>query len=170
MFECSLFDTEDGVHRFILGWPHNGPAPSLVDVQRRGFFVLEQYRNVYRYFLSNDDRHRCFYQAQKVEMVQSPVWVVVDRCDEFTFHASQEDAMRWMSAGGSPAVAPVHRIGRADDPSGAVFATGSGACRLYHRHVQPSGPVYYSAKVVEQVAADDVLPVVGLPELVASFL
>jgi hypothetical protein len=139
-----------------------------VDIQQRGL-SLHRYYNGYRYFWFNDDRLRYFYQVQKAEMVLSPTWAVTDACNQFTFHASQEDAMRWMSTGGPPAVAPVHRIGRADDPSGAVFATGSGACRLYYRHVQPSGAAY-STKVVEQVAADDVLPVVGLPELVASFL
>jgi hypothetical protein len=40
---------------------------------------------------------------------------------------------------------------------------------VYRRFVQPDGAAY-CAKVVEQVAADNVLPVVGVPELVASFL
>jgi hypothetical protein len=100
-----------------------------------------------------------------METVLSPAWMTKDAYNVFTAHASQEDAMRWMS----PGVGPVCLDGHVDDPSGAVFTTLSGACRLYRRHVQPSGAAY-CAKAVEQVAADDVLPVVGVPELVASYL
>jgi hypothetical protein len=108
------------------------------------------------------------------------VWVAKDAFNSVTIHKSYEYAMRRLKEWAidnmhqhlpEEAIAEQLRQldGRPDDPAGVALEWYFGVCRIYRRHIQPSGAAY-CAKVVEQVAADDVLPVVGVPELVASFL
>jgi hypothetical protein len=62
---------------------------------------------------------------------------------------------------------PAANRGHPDEPAGAAFTNGF---RLYRRTPLPDTGPDYCAAVVEEVAADGVLPVVGVPELVTAYL
>jgi hypothetical protein len=167
--DCQLFETLAGALRFAFDIPQtqgtdhlDWPTLSLLD-----------HASVYQL---------CTRTATELD----PIWVVV-KAFGVTLHGTLADAVVdltrqplphgvhletfedvWELCGGDDAVA-----NHPDLPMGAVFTPRHGdrgkPPQLYRRFVQPDGAAY-CAKVVEQVAADDILPVVGVPELVAEFL
>jgi hypothetical protein len=178
--DCRLFDTQNGALRFLhdipqtqdcahIRWPHTQAA-----------------------------YHATLRQLHTRTTTESdPIWIIVTTYD-ILLHGTLADAVVQLTRKPLPRGVPLETMddvwelcgdlawpqrGQHDLPGGALFkppradlkhplhprADLKHPWRLYRRFVQPDGAAY-CAKVVEQVAADNVLPVVGVPELVASFL
>ena len=167
--DCALFETYQGAIRYT----HNIPHTTHVDVQYQ-----------YRHHWMCDTTIRFGGFCGTVS--NGPLWVVVTN-GKAELYGTLADVVKSLTRKPAPPDASAWSVleslphhGHPDLPEGALFAQQAvkktprytiwrPVCRVYRRLVQPDGAAY-CAKVVEQVAADDILPVVGVPELVAEFL
>jgi hypothetical protein len=164
--DCALFETRDGALRYVCDVPQTQvPSP------------LDQFRTRRSLQLHIEVAHT------STATESDPIWVFVTHFGAY-LHGTLADALVHL-IWPSPPPATIEDVwklhdsqadphGHPDLPKGAMFKPRHDNCwqgpfYLYRRFVQPDGAAY-CAKVVEQVAADGVLPVVGVPELVAEFL